>query len=362
VTDELDLLRKRVAEIDEDIAAFVAKRLQAVAEIGRLKGEQRIPVRDERVEAQVVQRLETAGRRHGLSDIFARDLARALIEESVRVQDASVRPPPDDAGRRILIVGGAGRMGSWLARYFRGQSERVVINDIAGPLDGFLFAPDLAPAVRDADVIVVATSMSAAVGVLRSVTARRPAGLVFDICSLKAPVREALLDAARAGLRVASVHPMFGPTVASLAGRNILFCDCGNREALEAATDLFRGTGANLAEVPLDRHDALIARVLGLSHAANIAFFHALARGGVAMADLRDASSTTFSRQVATAREVANENPDLYLEIQALNPHTREVVRDLEAALAELRAVVARGDVEAFRSLMESGRRYFGGD
>lgn len=362
MTDELDVLRERVAQIDAEIAALVASRLQAVEAIGRLKVARRIPVRDERVEAQVVQRLEDASRGLGLSPAFTRDLARLLIEESVRLQDGTVGRPVVAEGRRVLVVGGRGRMGSWIARYFRGQGERVTVHDVAGPLEGFEFAPRLGPAIVDADVIALATPMSATAAILRTVAAARPRGLLFDVCSVKAPVREALQDAARSGLAVATVHPLFGPSTGSLAGRHILFCDCGNRPAVERAMDLFRGTGANLVEVPLDRHDALMARVLGLGHATTIAFFTALARGPFTAADLRGATSTTFERLLATARAVANENPDLYFEIQALNPHTSAVLHDLELSLAELRDAVFRGDAGAFRSLMESGKRYLGGD
>lgn len=361
MTDELEELREEVARIDAEVATLIAKRFRTVEAIGRIKGGRRIPVRDRQIEERVAQRLEAMSRDQGLSSGFGRDLARLLIEESVRVQDATDRPAVDE-GRRVLVVGGAGRMGSWLCRYFRGQGERVAVNDIAGPLDGFPFAADLEGAAQDAEVIALATPISAAASVLRDLIKADPDGLVFDVCSLKAPIRMELEQAAADGMAVTSVHPLFGPSVGSLAGRNILFCDCGNRGALDRAMDVFRGTGANLHEASLDRHDALMARILGLSHATNILFFNALARGPFAANELELASSTTFERQVAAARSVAGENPDLYFEIQALNPHTEAVLRDLEASLADLREAVLRGDADAFRSLMDTGRRFFGGE
>jgi len=70
----------------------------------------------------------------------------------------------------------------------------------------------------------------------------------------------------------------------------------------------------------LDEHDRLIAFVLGLSHALNIAVLHgargerrSLRRGWRAM------SSTTFDAQLDVATRSPGENPDLYYEIQSLN-------------------------------------------
>src|SRR5688500_19740217 len=48
-------------------------------------------------------------------------------------------------------------------------------------------------------------------------------------------------------------------------------------KALDQARGLFASTMAELVVVELEEHDRLIAFVLGLSHALNIAFFTALA-------------------------------------------------------------------------------------
>ena len=79
----------------------------------------------------------------------------------------------------------------------------------------------------------------------------------------------------------------------------------------------------------LDEHDRLIAYVLGLSHALNIAFFTALAESGEAAPRLARMSSTTFDAQLDVATRVAGENPDLYYEIQSLNDYGEESLQAL---------------------------------
>ena len=111
-------------------------------------------------------------------------------------------------------------------------------------------------------------------------------------------------------------------------------------------------------ERDLDEHDRLIALVLGLSHALNIAFFSALAASGIEPERLKAVSSTTFGAQLAIAEGVAAENPQLYFEIQSLNEHNGTALAALDEAVHRLLAAVRSGDEAAFVALMQRGREY----
>jgi chorismate mutase/prephenate dehydrogenase len=185
-----------------------------------------------------------------------------------------------------------------------------------------------------------------------------PRGIVFDIGSLKSPLRAGLHGLRAAGARVTSVHPMFGPDTELLSGRHVIFVDLGVPRATAAARALFEPTMATLVEMDLESHDRLIAYVLGLSHALNIAFFTALAESGEAAPRLATLSSTTFDAQLGIAARVAAENPDLYFEIQTLNDYGTESLAALLYAVERLRSVVRAGDLDGFRGLMTRGRGY----
>ena len=108
----------------------------------------------------------------------------------------------------------------------------------------------------------------------------------------------------------------------------------------------------------LDEHDRLIAYVLGLSHALNIAFFTALADSGEAAPRLAKLSSTTFDSQLDVATRVSQESPQLYYEIQALNDYGAESLEALAKAVESIRRAVLAQDPETFSQLMERGREY----
>ena len=210
----------------------------------------------------------------------------------------------------------------------------------------------------DHDFIVVAASLHASGEILQALAERKPVGIVFDIGSLKSPLRSGLLALRDAGVNVSSLHPMFGPDTELLTGRHVIVVDVGVPAANAAVRELFQSTMAIQVDMELDRHDRLIAYVLGLSHALNIAFFTALAESGEAAPRLATLSSTTFDAQLGVAAKVAQEHPDLYFEIQTLNDYSTESLAALLYAVERLRSVVRANDLDGFRALMTRGKAY----
>src|SRR6185437_15272618 len=190
------------------------------------------------------------------------------------------------------------------------------------------------------DYIILATPLGITDAILRDLALRRPTGVIFDVGSLKSPLRSRLLALKSHGCRVTSLHPMFGPDTELLSGRHVVFVDLGHAEALASARELFAPTMVEQVVMSLDDHDRLIAYVLGLSHALNIAFFTALAESGEAAPKLARMSSTTFDSQLDVATRVAQESPDLYFEIQSLNDYGAESLEALSKAVERLRTAV----------------------
>lgn len=353
-------LRALIAGVDEQILRLLAERLKLVEAVGATKRAQGTPVRSYGAESEVLGRFEKLAAELHIDAAVAERLAQLLIGEAVRRQEeaAAVRAAQ---GRRILIVGGAGKMGRWLARFFAGQGHAITTLDPAGPVDAFRAATDLPQAVRDADVVLLAAPLAGGGDLLAEVLALEPAALVADIFSLKSHVLEPLLGAARRGLRVASLHPLFGPGVRTLSGRVVAVCDCGNASAADEAAALFADTALTITRLPLERHDEMMQFVLGLSHLVAIVFFTTLARSGRAFGELAPMASTTFLKEARTAAEVARENPHLYFEIQHLNRHSPELFALVRDSLDKVTAAALDPDPAAFVRLMEQGRAFFPG-
>jgi chorismate mutase/prephenate dehydrogenase len=356
----LEQLRARLTEIDRELLALVAERERLSRQIVDAKRRDGLATRDYAREKTVLEGARAEARRLGLSEKLAETLVRRLIEASLTSQEAHrLASEGRGGGRRALVIGGAGKMGRWFADFLSSQGYAVALADPGGDVEGYVCHADWRDTGCDHDVIVIATPMKVANQVLLEMAAHPPRGLVLDIGSLKSPLREGLAAAAARGVRVASIHPMFGPDAELLSGRHVVFVDTGVPDATRDARALFASTMARQVEMSLDEHDRLIAFVLGLSHALNIVFFTALAQSREAIPKLADMSSSTFDAQLGVASRVALDNPRMYFEIQSLNGFSEEALGALEAAVGQLCSAVRRGDESQFVMMMTRGREYF---
>jgi chorismate mutase/prephenate dehydrogenase len=355
----LDELRTELTALDGQLLELVARRQRLSEQVAAVKRATGLATRDFGRERDVILRGRNTAVRLGVSPDLAESLLRQLIQSSLATQEqARVAAQAHGSGKRALVIGGRGKMGGWFAEFLASQGFRVAIADPMGGLPGFDTIADWQNDPLDFDLIVLATPLSATTPLLEFLAQRAPRGLIFDLGSLKTPLRAGLDALVKAGCRVTSLHPMFGPDTELLSGRHVIFIDLGDKDALREAQELFAPTMAERVVMGLDEHDRLIAYVLGLSHALNIAFFTALAESGEAAPRLAELSSTTFDAQLEVASHVAAESPDLYFEIQSLNEYGGESLLALQQAVERLVAAVKTKNSGEFTALMNRGRAY----
>jgi chorismate mutase / prephenate dehydrogenase len=357
----LDELRRHLDGLDRQLLQTIAERQATSREIARVKRATGYPTRDFARERDVIVGARSNAESVGVSPDVAETVIRLLIRSSLTTQEqASVAAHGSGSGRRALVIGGAGKMGGWFTSFLTSQGFDVEVADPRAAA-GAKTCPDWHASGLTHDFIVVAAPLGATNTVLQELAQRKPRGVVFDLGSLKSPLRAGLTALRAAGVAVTSLHPMFGPDTDLLSGRHVIFIDLGNADALAQARALFAPTMAEQVVMGLDEHDRLIAYVLGLSHALNIAFFTALAESGEAAPRLVQLSSTTFDAQFDIASDVAAESPELYYEIQRLNDFGAESLDALARAVDAVRSAVSSGDQARFTALMRQGNEYVKG-
>lgn len=344
--ERLAAARRRIDAADAELVRVAAERLAAAEEAGRAKAAMGQGLVDFVREREVLDGVRRRAEAAGLEPAVAEDLVTRLIlastsrQESERLGAARV-----GQGRTAVVVGGAGRMGRWLVRFVGGAGFQVHVLDPAAPSgNGAATA-----ALPTADLVLVAVPPSEAAQLYDSWSAHPPRGVVADVCSVKAPLVPALRRLQKAGGRVASFHPLFGPSTTVLRGNDVVVCDTGDAQAAAAVRSLFDGTSARLVEMGLDEHDALMADVLALAHATAIAF--------ALSADGSTAQGTTFRRLRDISTAVVRESPQAYFEIQSGNPHADAALARLQESVGRVREAVRRRDPAAFAGLLDEGRR-----
>ena len=273
----------------------------------------------------------------------------SLVRASVSAQDRdSVRRASVGAGKTAVVVGGEGRMGRWFVQFLADQGYATGTLDVRASDEENAWARQALPT---ADLVDQRGSAGRDGGALRRVGRRihRPASSPTSPASRRrwsASIRRLQ----QAGARVASMHPMFGPSVVLLRDCDVVICDTGDLHAQREVERLFSTTTARVVHLPLDEHDRQMADVLTLAHATAIAFALALPEQPTPL------RSTTLGALRSLSSNVVRESPDVYFEIQARNPNSAQALTRLAAAIGRVQAAVQNDDAEAFAALMEEGQ------
>ena len=345
----LDTLRERIRQLDLELVARAAERVELARQVGQLKRRQKLSTVDYAQERAVLERGRAVAEERGLDPGVAEDLLAGLIRASVTVQDKdSLRLAAAGVGKSAVVVGGAGRMGRWLGRFLSDQGYTTGALDPATTPDENGWARRALPS---AELVVCSTPPVATAELYAEWSRKPPVGVVVDIASIKTPLIEPIHALQRAGGRVASIHPMFGPSTVLLRDCDVVICDTGDPETTATVEQLFQPTTARIVRLPLADHDRIMADVLSLAHAVAIAFALALPQAE------HPVRSTTFHALESLAATVVRESPDVYYEIQAMNLHSVVALERLRAALDRLVAAVTARDSEGFRALLQEGQR-----
>jgi len=346
---DLEDLRERIRQLDDELLAKAAERVELARRVGELKRRHDLPTIDYTQERVVLDHARATAQARGLDPRLAEDLLARLIGAAVSAQDEdSLRLTQAGAGQKAIVVGGAGRMGRWLTRFLSAQGYVVGSMDPAGPRELHEWASRALPT---AELVMCAAPPGATAELYRQWAKPPPQGVVCDIASIKTPLLEPIRALQKAGGRVASIHPMFGPSVSLLRDADVVICDTGDAESGAVVEKLFEPTTAHLVHVPLADHDRIMADLLSLAHATAIAFALALPQ------EAHPVRSTTFQALESLAGAVVRESPDVYFEIQAMNPHSPAALDRLRGALERIVAAVSARDAKAFRALLGEGQK-----
>jgi prephenate dehydrogenase len=249
---------------------------------------------------------------------------------------------------RVAIIG-AGGMGAWFAHFFKSRGDSVIVSDsdsnrakrLARKVHAKCSSSNT-DAARGSDIILLAIPTNATSEVIKEIlpVLRRNA-LICDISATKSVVMPALRSAEKRGVKVVSIHPMFGPLARGIRGRRIIAIRTGkDTRGYKTMKHLLQGAHFFLAGQSI--HDKRVALTLGLPHFLNMAFAMTLSKRRD-LAEIRRFAGRTFNLQMLLAEAIANE-PETTADIQISNKEFLRVMRDLQRDIRSLARIVNEQD------------------
>ena len=253
---------------------------------------------------------------------------------------------------RVGIVGGTGRMGSWLTRLLEGRGLTVLC---AGR------KTDLSPVemAQKCEVVVISVPIAETERVIREIGPLVPEdGLLMDLASLKKGPVEAMLK--YSGAQVVGIHPLFGPELKPNSALRVAICPGRGEMGLKWITDIFLDERFEVTLFEPEEHDRMMGLIQGVNHFSTLALALCISRSGFELEDLVKGSTQTFHQRLGRIRSTMGQPAELFGSLLMDNPAAGEFIEHYLQSVEQLIRITRAKDQKAFGELFESLKTVFG--
>jgi len=247
--------------------------------------------------------------------------------------------------KKITVIGAGGQMGEWFVKYFADEGFEVTGYDSENKIPGknTIVSESLVGGILKADYVVLCTPTRRTPEIIRLIAKEMKRGTyLIEISSEKSKVVSSL-SKMPAKINPICIHPMFGPGIKTIKGKNIISVPIRDaKKELTVAKTLFEG--ANFVTIDAAEHDKKIAVILGLTHLMNLVFANIISKDEK-MNLTEKMSGTTFRVQKTLAESIMTESPEL-IETIIANPEIRRVAEELWKDIGRLLTSVQESKTE----------------
>jgi prephenate dehydrogenase len=280
----------------------------------------------------------------------------------------------DPAFGHVVIVG-IGLIGGSLARALKAQGAAERITGVArsqqtldralelGIVDAAM--RDVSAAVRDADIVVLATPVASINALLAGISASLPEQcVVTDAGSVKGSIVDAARQALGEGVsRFVPGHPIAGTEESGVDAsfatlfqhRRVILTPLRENRPGDVALirTMWESCGAVVSEMPVDEHDAILAATSHLPHLLAFALVDFLSA--------RDNQREIFANSAGGFRDftrIAASNPVMWRDICLANREQLiPLLSEIQAQLSSYRSLLETGDGLALEQAFERAKR-----
>ena len=257
--------------------------------------------------------------------------------------------------KKIAIIGVNGKMGKWFANYFYKMGFEVKGFDTENEIkEKFIIkANSLVGAILQMDYVLLCTPTKNTPEIIRLIAKEmKRESYLIEISSHKSKTSQTLLKVPNK-VQPVCIHPMFGPGIKKLDGKNIIIIPIRDaKKELDITKSLF--PKANFVTIDAIEHDKKIAVILGLTHLINIVFAHILAKDET-VSLTEKMSGATFKTQKIVTESILTESAEL-IETIISNPEVRRFGEEFWKDVGKLLTDSQEGKREEIINYIESSK------
>jgi prephenate dehydrogenase len=268
---------------------------------------------------------------------------------------------------KIAIIGGAGKMGKWLARNLTADGFEVIVSGrdqaklISLQKEINVKVMTKAEAVENSDAVVISVPIDKFEDVVNEIAPSiKPEQIVMDITSIK----EYPIDLMHRDFKTKNIlgtHPVFGPGAKDFNSQNVVLTPTNDTEVeLSNKVKIYlESKGARVSVMSPREHDEMMSVVLGLAHFISLVSADTLV-GFNHMPQLKAIGGSTYRLLSTLVESVISEDPELYATLQMYLPGLAEIEDKFQSNAAKWAGYVKNRDKQAFKEDMTGLKKKFG--
>jgi len=344
-------VRNDIDSVDRGLVDLIAQRLQLTAKVGILKATLDLPLYVPEREKALISKNRELAQQSDISPDLVEDVIRRIMRDSYANQDHTRSQVSPSQSKRVVVIGGAGQLGSLFVRLFKksGYPVEIVEKGDWGTSDEVL---------SKAEIVMVAVPIRITNSVIEKLTKLNKDCLLVDITSIKeAPVKK-MLDIHSGP--VLGLHPMFGPGIENLAKQTIVVCEGRKADKSKWFVELLKTWGAKLALVNSEQHDRLMAIVQVLRHFSTVAYGYHLKEENIDLNKVLELSSPIYRLELIMVGRLFAQDSELYSDIIFSNKENIPMIKRFLERLLRLLQMLESQDKQAFSELFNDVSHWFG--
>ncbi|NBI42249.1 bifunctional chorismate mutase/prephenate dehydrogenase [[Haemophilus] felis] len=352
MTEGLTQLRQQIDETDQALLNLLKQRLSLVKQVGEVKHQQGLPIYAPEREAQMLQARREEAEKMGISADLIEDILRRVMRESYIRENQFGFKTTNPAIRKIVIVGGNGKLGGLFARYLKASGYCIGILD----KDDW---PQARQIMLDADAVIVSVPITHTLATIEKLAPYLKENmLIADLTSVKKAPLQKMLEVHQGA--VVGLHPMFAADITSMAKQVVACCEGRFMERAQWLLAQIQIWGAKIQHISAVEHDQSMTYIQALRHFSTFVAGLHLSRQPVQLAKLLALSSPIYRLELAMIGRLFAQDAELYADIISDKPENVEVIESLTQCYEESLKLFQQGDKTRFIQQFAEVRQWFG--
>lgn len=350
--DALKEIRNEIDVLDKALIDLFAKRLALVKKVGEIKHEHGLPIYVPEREADMLAARRQEAENMGVPADLIEDVLRRLMRESYTSENHYGFKTVNPEIKKIVIVGGNGKLGGLFARFLRASGYHV---QALGSHD-WQSADKI---LENSDVVIVCVPIAKTLETIERLQPYLTENMLLtDLTSVKRQPLEKMLNVHKGA--VLGLHPMFGPDIASMAKQVVVRCDGRYPERYQWLLDQISMWGAKVFQVDATEHDRSMTYIQALRHFSTFANGYHLSRQPIKLSNILALSSPIYRLELAMIGRLFAQDGGLYADIIMDKPENLEVIESLQQSYEESLKFFENGDKQGFINAFNEVREWFG--